>query len=172
MTMIPIKCDEFYILLESLSIEEYKNVKDFRDVNTIAGIPNENDKLDKLKKDKKHKDLMDLIPPDLDMFGLNVDTLMLSEIHGDSDDYVSLFSSEDDSDDSFYNCEESESNISSKTMPKELNGRPGVKLDINVLGPPKKDKIDTLPLSTVHKCQRERCGYTTSNPWHYKMHRC
>lgn len=162
------QCNEFCILLQSLNIEDFKNVKDFRDVNTIAGISNENDKINKLKKDNKHKDLMDLIPPDVDIFGLNVDKLMLSNLHDDSDDYVSLFSS----DDSFYNCEESDSDITYKTMKANQTGRPGVKLDISDLRPPPKENIDHLPVNVVYKCPKEKCGYTTSNSWHVRMHVC
>lgn len=114
------------------------------------------------------EELNDLIPPDTDALGLDMDNWFSSATNDDSDyDSVSCSSSEE----SFFTCnEELEKPVIIDITPQI--GRPGIKLDPDVIAPPSKEVLATLPVMDVFHCKRENCGFTTSNATHIRLHSC
>lgn len=118
--------------------------------------------------------LTDLIPPDVDQFGLCMDRLLLDtpEKDGDTSDSVSCYSS----DCSFATCNNDPDDpncgnkISATGTNAPITARPGLKLDLSQLGPPPREVIASLPIIPIYKC--EKCGFVTSNSTHIKLHSC
>lgn len=109
-------------------------------------------------------DLQDLIPPDPKALDIDLDNLLLATPENDEPDYdlVSCTSSEG----SYYTCDEA---IEFGVIDC---GRPGLKLDMELLGPPSKDVLKSLPQTEIYKCKRADCGFTTSNALNIKLHLC
>lgn len=142
--------------------------------------------LDKAKKlpriipDIKPKtdNLLDLIPVDVDCLGLEMDKLSLTspKLHESEYDSISCSSSESEYHSIYETFEcilpqsEPQNQAPKQHMPD--NGRPGVKLDMALVGPPSKDIISKLPTTEIYKCDRLGCGFTTSNLTNRKLHSC
>lgn len=120
-----------------------------------------------------HSNLLDLIPVDVDALDLELDRLFLDNKLNDdsSEDSISFASS--DSDISYHTCNSENMDVQVNRQPvMDTTTKPGVKLDWLPLQPPSWELISSMPATTIYKCDKPRCGFTTSNPTHIKLHFC
>lgn len=114
--------------------------------------------------------LNDLIPPEPDAFDIELDMSIFapSELDDTDCDSVSGVSSEG----SFYTCADGLEHSNNLEQKASVIGRPGIKLDYTILGPPSRDTILTLPKPPIYSCTNGKCGFTTSNESGIKSHEC
>lgn len=119
-----------------------------------------------------HKNLLDLIPVDVDALDIELDRLMLtSNSYQDFDDTISCSSGA--SEDSYHTCDGENMEVQANRQPvMRTMEKPGLKLDLKALNPPSKEMISSMPTTNIYKCDKPRCGFTTSNPTHIKLHTC
>lgn len=114
-------------------------------------------------------DLRDLIPPDVDALGIDLDKLLLATPDADNSDYDSV--SCGSSDLSFYSFDEDDNEYDKPKRPLETV-KNGVRLDLIKVEPPSKEFISSLPKPEVYRCKNPNCGFTTSSSDYIKFHRC
>lgn len=119
-----------------------------------------------------HKTLLDLIPVDVDALDLELDRLLLTNnSNQEFNDSISCSSS--GSDDSYHTCDGENMEVQASRQPvMKTTEKPGLKLDLEALNPPSKETISSMPTTSIYKCDKPRCGFTTSNPTHIKLHTC
>lgn len=119
--------------------------------------------------------LLDLIPVDVDALDLELDRLLLNKYDAgyddEEEDSVSCLSSDDD--DSYHTCSDMSVDPAVNHRP-EINTteKPGVELNRIALEPPSMEAISSLPATQIYTCDKPRCGFTTSNASHIKLHTC
>jgi len=125
----------------------------------------------KLKDIKpKNDDLLDLVPPDIDVLNIDMDNLLLATPENDELDYDTVSCAS--SDGSYFTCtDDIDYENMAKSQPSDL-GRPGIRIDEGLLGPPSSDTIMSLPKTNIFSCDKAKCGFTTSNPINIRLHSC
>lgn len=181
------KYSNFVIELRSFTLSEVSDIPDFRNVSIVANItdenrlknvtnPNKERQLPRIIPSIKPKtdNLLDLIPVDVDCLGLEMDKLSLTSPELYEYEYDSISCSSSDSE--YYSIHDtSECTIPQTQAPKQNmpeSGRPGVKLDLALVGPPSRDIISKFPATEIYKCDRPGCGFITSNLTNRKLHSC
>lgn len=113
-------------------------------------------------------DFLDLLPPDSEELGVEMDKLLLAtpeneELESDS---ISLMSS----DESYYDFDDqTHIEIIGQQLEKS-DSRPGLKLDLDLYAPPSRDAIKSLPNTPMFECGNPRCGFSTSNQTKIQLH--
>lgn len=115
-----------------------------------------------------NESLNDLIPPEPDAFDIELDKSIFAELDDTDCDSVSGVSSEG----SFYTCAEGLECSDNLEQQSSAIGRPGIKLDHKILGPPSQDTILTLPKPPIYSCTNQKCGFITSNESGIQNHEC
>lgn len=140
-------CSRFMIALSEKNPNEFQNIKDFREVQTIARQTKRNIETTSIIASIKDREdvegLLDLIPPDPEDFKTDHSSDSVSCITDESDD--------DESSELFFSCNETES---------APVGRPGLKLNWDYLQPPSAELVATLPRKSIHV----QCAANLSKP--------
>lgn len=113
-------------------------------------------------------DLLDLLPPEPEELGVEMDKLLLDtpDKEDEDSDSVSLYSSDECS---LYDANDPADDQFVQQLEKS-NSRPGLELNLKLYGLPSRDEIRSLPITPIFMCDNIRCGYTTSNQTKIKLH--
>lgn len=120
-----------------------------------------------------NESLTDLIPPEPDELGIELDKSIIAtaELEDTDCDSVSCVSSEI----SFYTCADESEQLGYQRQPYSINGCPGIKPDHpENIRSPSRDSIQTLPKPLIYKCTKRsgKCHFTTSDESLIKSHQC
>lgn len=117
--------------------------------------------------------LCDLVPPDVDVFDIEIDKIFLKNPDEDGSEYDSV-SCASSSDCSYKTCVEEQDEVSSNKslMPFDESNRPGLKLDYSLLGPISREELESLPAVPIYRCDKPRCDFTTNIATVMNHHDC
>lgn len=157
LTIFESKQDKKYILKQKQIKKKVKRNKSKNKKKASSSIIK---KGEKSLETPKRIDMIDLIP------------MTITTPENDDCDSVSCPSSYDssssDSGSSSSDCEDNSS------LPKAALSleRPGIRLNLDMVAPPSKDEISSLPKTKIFKCHNSHCGFSTSSSVNIGLHSC